>query len=213
MMSNLSRGIRRDPSYDGRFFTGVLPLGATCDELSASFSDLANLVPAGIIAIVAPEQVSAPAGFEVILTATLDQMTATPVPQAVAQSQLVPLGAADFQEMSALAELLGPHGFAPRSLELGRYLGVRIGGRLVAMAGERLRLPGFTEIASVCTDPVHRGRGYASALIARLSQGISSAGATPFLHVDASNRQAINVYRRLDFVLRRIMHLGDSTAG
>ena len=79
--------------------------------------------------------------------------------------------------------------------------------KLVAMAGERLRLPGFVEISAVCTAPAWRGRGYASALVAQLGHAILQRGKIPFLHVHGENRQAIAVYRRLGFTLRRVMHL------
>src|SRR5258708_2948754 len=73
-----------------------------------------------------------------------------------------PLGARDVPEMLALVERTQPGPFAPRTIELGTYIGVRDGGDLVAMAGERLHPPGFTEISAGCTDASHRGRGLAA---------------------------------------------------
>ena len=47
--------------------------------------------------------------------------------------------------MLALVAATAPGPFGRRTPLLGRYLGIRDGGRLVAMAGERLRVPGHVE--------------------------------------------------------------------
>ena len=105
--------------------------------------------------------------------------------------------------MLALAEVTKPGPFLPRTHELGAFYGVRIGGRLIAMAGERLKLPGYTEITAVCTHEDFRGMGLAAALIARVADGIQARGETPFLHVFSHNASAIAVYRRLGMTFRR----------
>jgi predicted GNAT family acetyltransferase len=86
---------------------------------------------------------------------------------------------------------------------MGAYYGIRRGGRLVAMAGERLRPPGWTEISAVCTDEEHRGQGLASRLVLHTAAGIGSRGDTPFLHAAAVNTGAIRLYETLGFTLRR----------
>ncbi len=87
---------------------------------------------------------------------------------------------------------------------MGRYVGVRDdSGRLVAMAGERLRLPGFTEVSAVCTAPEARGRGLAELLVRDVAARIVERGDQPILHVAASNAGAIRLYERLGFVVRR----------
>ena len=86
---------------------------------------------------------------------------------------------------------------------MGRYLGIRRGGALIAMAGERLRPPGSTEISAVCTDPAYRGQGLAARLVNAVCAGIAHRGERPVLHVLASNRAAIALYERLGFVVRR----------
>jgi predicted GNAT family acetyltransferase len=155
------------------YLPDFVPLAATLDNSKASFSELRDLLPAaGVAAIATPDPIITPAGLAIVMTAKLDQMTATSIDQALGSPALISLEAPDVQEMSDLAKMLHPGAFASRSHALGRYLGVRADGRLVAMAGERLRLPGFIEISSVCTNPDYRGRGYASALIARISQGV-----------------------------------------
>ncbi|MFD9074916.1 GNAT family N-acetyltransferase, partial [Streptomyces lasiicapitis] len=93
--------------------------------------------------------------------------------------------------------------FRERTIELGTYLGIRHEGALVAMAGERLHPPGWTEISAVCTDPAHRGRGLASRLVLAVAYGIRERGETPFLHTAARNTGAIRLYESLGFRLRR----------
>jgi predicted GNAT family acetyltransferase len=96
-----------------------------------------------------------------------------------------------------------PGPFRPRTIEMGTYLGIRRGGALVAMAGERLHPPGWTEISAVCTDPAFRRQGLASRLVLAVAAGIRARGETPFLHAAASNTTAIRVYEALGFRLRR----------
>ena len=104
--------------------------------------------------------------------------------------------------MLALVERTRPGPFLPRTIELGTYLGVRDDGVLVAMAGERLHPPGWTEISAVCTDPAARGRGLATRLVRALVHGIRARGEQPFLHAAADN-PAIGLYESLGFRHRR----------
>ena len=115
----------------------------------------------------------------------------------------VTLGAADVEEMLEPGgpDRAGP--FGPETYRMGRYLGIRRGGALIAMAGERLRPPGWTEISAVCTDPAFRGQGLAARLVGAVCAGIVQRGERPLLHVLASNRSAIALYERLGFVVRR----------
>jgi ribosomal protein S18 acetylase RimI-like enzyme len=112
------------------------------------------------------------------------------------------LGAADVPEMLSLVELTQPGPFRPRTIELGRYIGIRDGGRLVAMAGERMWVDDCREVSAVCTHPDAQGRGYARMLIARVVNRMLRAGETPFLHVESPNRRAIDLYRSLGFARR-----------
>ncbi|MEV4557648.1 GNAT family N-acetyltransferase [Kitasatospora sp. NPDC049285] len=127
---------------------------------------------------------------------------------------LVELGAADVPEMLDLVARTRPGPFRPRTAELGGYLGVREHGALVAMAGERLRPPGWTEISAVCTAPEARGRGHAARLVAELAARITARGERPFLHVAAANSGALALYRRLGFEVRRpVVFRGFRTPG
>jgi predicted GNAT family acetyltransferase len=120
---------------------------------------------------------------------------------------VVELGAKDIPDMLALVEATHPGPFGARTIELGQYIGVRRQGMLVAMAGERMRLDGFTEISAGCVHPSCRGQGLAAELISALARSIASRAETSFLHVFNSNRPAIDLYLKLGFVLRRHLHL------
>ena len=115
------------------------------------------------------------------------------------------LGPRDSPEMVELTTLTKPGPFGSRTHELGYYVGIRQEGKLVAMAGERLKVPGYTEVSAVCTHPDYLGRGYAGALMTEVMQQIRERGETPFLHVRADNARAIALYERLGF---RIRHRG-----
>ena len=117
--------------------------------------------------------------------------------------EAVPLGPDDRAEMLDLAERTRPGPFLPRTGELGVFLGIRRGGALVAMAGERLHPPGWTEIIGVCTDDGWRGHGFATRLMRMLAGGIRARGETPFLHALASNTDAVRLYETMGFRLRR----------
>ncbi|MFF7356338.1 MULTISPECIES: GNAT family N-acetyltransferase [Streptomyces] len=122
---------------------------------------------------------------------------------AAPDAEAVRLGPADVPEMLDLVARTRPGPFLPRTVELGTYLGIRRGGALVAMAGERLHPPGWTEISAVCTDPAVRGEGLATRLILAVAHGIRERGETPFLHTSAGNTGAIRLYESLGFRLRR----------
>jgi predicted GNAT family acetyltransferase len=110
-------------------------------------------------------------------------------------------------EMLGLTALTKPGPFDKRTHELGRYVGIFREGKLVAMAGERLKVPGFTEVSAVCTHPEHAGRGYARVLMTEVMQGIWKRGEVPFLHVREDNAAAIKLYERLGFRKRVVRHL------
>jgi predicted GNAT family acetyltransferase len=117
------------------------------------------------------------------------------------------LGAGDSEEMIALTALTKPGPFNNRTHELGTYLGIRCNGRLVAMAGERLKVPGYTEVSAVCTHPEHVGRGYARVLMTEVMRSICERGEKSFLHVREDNVGAIGLYEKLGFRRRARVHL------
>jgi predicted GNAT family acetyltransferase len=105
--------------------------------------------------------------------------------------------------MMALAERARPGPFGARTAELGDFLGIRDGGALVAMIGQRLRLERMIEVSAVATDPDHLGRGHGARLTAAMVGLIRARGSIPILHVRESNRRAVTLYERGGFATRR----------
>jgi ribosomal protein S18 acetylase RimI-like enzyme len=186
-----------------RFSPDVSLLAGFQEASQDGFDSLAALVPRGDSAGVFLEAPGAPvAGWNVILQAPLLQMVHTNGAIPARARDFVELGEAHVPEMIALAQLTKPGPFGLRTRELGTYIGVRGNGKLIAMAGERLRVPGFTEISAVCTHPEYLGRGLARALMAALADRIRSRGEVPFLHVRPDNTRAAELYERIGFTKR-----------
>jgi ribosomal protein S18 acetylase RimI-like enzyme len=188
----------------GRYRPTVSPFGALHDPSDpGAWADLAGLIrPGGGVAMSAdPALIPADwvdldptPGVQLVAT---DALRTEPLPTAMV------LGAADAPEMVDLVARTKPGPFFAETYRMGRYLGIRHHGALVAMAGERLHPPGWTEISAVCTDPAFRGRGFARALIAAVAHGVRERGETPFMHAAASNTRAIDLYLWMGFTLRR----------
>ncbi|MBJ3807302.1 GNAT family N-acetyltransferase [Streptomyces flavofungini] len=146
--------------------------------------------------------VDVPAGWEVTFDVAGVQLVDGDIP-AAPDAGTVRLGPEDVPEMLDLVARTRPGPFRERTIELGTYLGIRHEGALVAMAGERLHPPGWTEISAVCTDPAYRGHGLASRLVLAVAYGIRERGEIPFLHTAARNTGAVRLYESLGFRLRR----------
>ncbi|MEV0917482.1 GNAT family N-acetyltransferase [Streptomyces sp. NPDC049967] len=185
-----------------RYPTDVSPFSAIEDPADPrAWDDLAALVGPGAVTPVSGAR-AVPDGWSVERGGDGVQLVDTalyaePAPEAE------PLGPADVPEILELIALTQPGPFLPRTIELGGYLGIRDRGRLIALAGERLHPPGWTEISAVCTHPDHRGRGLATRLVRAVAAGIRERGDTPFLHAAADNTQAIRLYESIGFTLRR----------
>jgi ribosomal protein S18 acetylase RimI-like enzyme len=186
-----------------RYPADVSVFGAVDSFDDESWADLATVTgTAGHVTIFRDEIPPPPPGWEVTLDGrghqmVLERLVPAPVPP------IRRLAAADVPGALDLIARTRPGPFAVRTIELGAYFGVFDGEELVAMAGERLRLPGFTEISAVCTAPAARGRGLAAGLSTHVASEILARGDTPFLHHADDNHGARRVYERLGFAFRR----------
>jgi predicted GNAT family acetyltransferase len=191
-----------------RYPTEITPFAATADRSPESFAALRALMsPQDIAVLFTPDAVNPPAGFKIALADTGEQMIGTPVETPANGVDIVTLGADDVPAMMELTALTKPGPFSARTHELGTFLGIRVDGQLVAMAGERMKPAHYTEMTAVCVHPSHRGRGYGQMLLSAVSRQIVARGETPFLHVFTSNHSAIALYRRQGMEIRRRLHV------
>ncbi|HEY4199876.1 MAG TPA: GNAT family N-acetyltransferase [Devosiaceae bacterium] len=191
-----------------RYVPEVAPFAAVAEPETGGFAELALAIPqGGGAALFTPQLVTAPPGMKVVVALELQQMVATEFRPYDRPREMAPLTAADVPAMLELVALTQPGPFGARTIELGGYLGIWDGGRLVGMSGERLRFDGFTEVSAVCVHPDYRGRGYAKALVSAVAETIARRGDMPFLHVLPDNRPAIATYEALGFRARRRLHL------
>lgn len=163
--------------------------------------------PSQVAVLFTPDVVTPPTGFKVVLAETGEQMIGAPGDSTLRGAEIVTLGAADVPAMTALTALTKPGPFSARTHELGTFLGIRVGGELVAMAGERMKPGNFTEMTAICVHPAHRGRGYAQALLGAIARQIEARGEVPFLHVFSNNASAIALYQRQGMRIWRRLHV------
>jgi predicted GNAT family acetyltransferase len=201
-----------------RFPRDVSPLSGFDEPTDEGYASLAALVaPGTTVAVFMNHPYEPRPGWDYVAGASLLQMVcangAHQLGVDTAHPAMVELGTGDSPEMLELTALTKPGPFGTRTHELGYYVGIREAGKLVAMAGERLKVPGHTEVSAVCTHPDHLGKGYAGILMNEVMRCIRERGEIPFLHVRSDNARAIAIYERLGFrkrweghfaVLRRV---------
>lgn len=200
----------------GRFDPDVSPFGAfDGPPTDAHWDELASIVgPGGQTALITGGEGSLelPSGWSTQWEAGGLQMLGdrlhaerSTAPDASSARSPVPepLGLEDVSDMLALVAEARPGPFLVRTIEFGGYLGVRRAGRLVAMAGERLRPPGYAEISAVATDPAHRRQGLGELVVHAVVAAIVERGETPFLHAAQSNVTAIRLYESMGFTVSR----------
>jgi GNAT superfamily N-acetyltransferase len=201
-----------------RFPLDIGPLSGIPDQSTESYADLRTLsgppnAPSrSPLVLFLDDPPSPPQGWTLLRGGVLDQMVQTSHAERAVnllplEAEVRPLSKTDVPAMVELAKLTEPGPFASRTIELGIFFGIFHGCRLVAMAGQRLHLPGFIEVSAVCTHPDVRGRGYAAILMSSVIEHIRAQGKTPILHTFSNNTGAIAVYQRLGFSLRRTFNL------
>jgi ribosomal protein S18 acetylase RimI-like enzyme len=191
-----------------RFPAEIGPLAAFEWPACAAYESMAELFPAGGVAAIcldAPPEL--PPIWTLLEVAPMLQMVYANRKLPPSSPDFIELTATDATEMLALATLTKPGPFSLRTHELGDFIGIRREGKLAAMAGERLRAPGYTEVSAVCTHPDHLGHGYATGLMVEIMRRMLARDETPFLHVRSANVRAIELYRRLGYVDRRLFQL------
>jgi len=209
------------------FLRDITLLSAFREPSDKGYDSLAELAgPGGTAALFLDEPYRPRPGWDLLADPPLLQMIfdngSLPASPAAA-SAIVELTKKDSPEMLELATLTKPGPFGSRTHELGTYLGIRHRAgdgvreranegvmekdKLVAMAGERLKVPGHTEVSAVCTHPEHTGQGYAGILMTEVMRRILARGETPFLHVREDNTRAVELYQRLGFRTRLRSHL------
>lgn len=193
-----------------RYRTDVSPFAAVPDPNGAldALSSLARLSAGGDDALGVFGASTAPSGWETVGVYDCWQLTyehdAVPeLPPLGDDARLVELGDDDVPDALDLVDRTRPGPFLPRTIEFGGYRGIRVGDRLAAMAGQRMRPAGWCEVSAVCADPEFRGRGFAARVMVEVMRGIVARGERPFLHVEVGNERAISVYEALGFTRRR----------
>jgi predicted GNAT family acetyltransferase len=189
-----------------RYQPGVSAFFAVDQLDDEAWHDVAALAgPEGAVLLVRAEVFEPPDGWRTLMSVSGQQMVAHDLATVPGEAPVRPLTAADVPAMLALIALARPGPFEARTIELGQYIGVFDGDELLALAGERMRFPGWTEVSAVATHPAARQRGLGALLTHHVAQGIVERGGTPFLHVAEENDDAIRLYQRLGFVRRRLM--------
>ncbi|MFL9902556.1 GNAT family N-acetyltransferase [Paraburkholderia fungorum] len=192
-----------------RYHPDVAPFAALASETPAAYQTLRQLLrPHEQVVLQSAEPLGLVDGLQTTYLGVIHQMIA---PHREAGStddqEVIRLGNAETNDMLDLVQKTKPGPFGKRTCEMGNYIGIRDGGRLIAMAGERMRVDGYVEISAVCVDEDHRGKGLAGRLVKVLRREIEQRGETPFLHVFSDNISAIRLYERLGFQLRYTFHL------
>jgi GNAT superfamily N-acetyltransferase len=185
-----------------RYAAEVVPFAAVADDVEESLAELAELLAPGEHVYLFGPQPVATIGIDVGPPLHCLQMlgpSRPPIDTGGDEMQILRMTAADAGAMVALTTLAFPGFFRERTHEMGKYCGIRMHGELVAMAGERLCLPGLREISAVVTRPGHTGKGYAHKLMTYLLREHAGAGFKSFLHVNVLNSRAIALYERMGF--------------
>jgi len=191
-----------------RYPSSIVPFAASAADDTESLQALQALVASGeSVILLQADAIALPAELAAISTASGVQMVLEVPLQAVSDERVQQLTQDDAAEMLALASLTKPGPFTLRALSLGDFWGIKVDGRLAAMAGERMKQPGYTELSGVCSHPEFRGGGLGRLLSVFVANQIVARGEVPYLHAYATNAAAISLYESIGFKLRSPMHV------
>jgi len=207
------RALALGDEHARRYPSEIGPLAGTPDQSQASYDALRPLAgPGGLVVLFLPDPPALLTGWSLFRGGTLTQMICRKHELGNADCELAEgatlrrLGKADVPAMVELATLTEPGPFRERTIELGKFHGIFVGERLLAMAGQRMRVPGVVEVSAVCTHPDARGRGYGGMVMREVMRDIADEGGVPFLHAFAEN-PAVRLYEGLGFAHRRSFDL------
>jgi predicted GNAT family acetyltransferase len=194
-----------------RFAPEVNVFASARDDSPQALAALTDLIHGGesVYVLQVPPVVVPPGLLPIRETGGVQMVAPQGTPFEPPDHEMIALADQDAPEMLALATLTQPGPFLARTRVMGSFLGIRVDGRLAAMAGERMRFPGFTEVSAVCTHPDFRGRGLARRLSAAIAHRIQKRGDQAFLHAWQTNRAAIALYESLGFALRAQVHVAE----
>jgi predicted GNAT family acetyltransferase len=186
-----------------RYPASIASFAATENEGKESLQALAEMASTGeTLLLLMADPIVAPSDFRTVSAASAVQMIGDQRLERVTDKRIEQLCQADAAEMLELAMLTKPGPFSLRALALGDFWGVKINGRLAAMAGERMKQPGYTELSGVCTHPDFRGKGLGRLLSLYVADKIVARGNQPYLHAYKTNNTAIALYESIGFRLR-----------
>lgn len=196
-------------AFARRYHPDVAPFAALASDTPAAYQALRKLLSAHEqVALLSTGPIGQVDALQRTHVGIVHQMVARHLEAGTTDTKdMIQLSRADAKDMLDLAQKTKPGPFSTRTGEMGNYIGIRDQGRLIAMAGERMRLDGYVEISAVCVDEEWRGKGLAGRLVKTLGRQIAQRGNAPFLHVFSDNLSAIGLYERLGFELRRTFHL------
>jgi len=189
-----------------RYRPSIVPFAAARDDTPESIRKLGELgAPGDSLVMLQADPIVVPSGFVATMTADAVQMIAERHLPRLHDPRVEPLGEADAQAMLDLAVLTKPGPFTLKALCLGNFWGVKRDGALIAMAGERMQQPGYTELSGLCVHPDSRGAGLGRLLLQFVAAEIFARGDQPYLHAFAANTGAIALYDSIGFKLRSRM--------
>ena len=185
-----------------RYKPGIFIFSGIPEGTKEAMDRLAELYEAGEVVALMGFRIDAEPQFKRLDGVTVNQMIADELPE-YTPVDFVELTREDLPQMAELIKLTEPGPYLPNVIDIGRYIGVKVEGKLVAMAGERIKVDGYVEISMVCSHPDHRRKGYAKGLSCEIMRKIIEDGDKPFLNVADYNTSAVELYKTLGFKVNR----------